>query len=282
MKKILIAIAILFFISTIFFLSLSVIEYFQMEEQQEIYDDLLNDVIVTEIPTEPPSEDVSHTETKPTETTTETKPTTSNKPKYVTPKYIDVSKLSKQNKDIKGWICLENSPINYPILSSNGNEYLNKNYLGNKATAGSIYFYDNQIISNKENKLDKNIVLFGHNMRNGTMFSYLNTLYNNPYYLKNHKNQYIFLYNENEILKYEIYSVYRIEKEKNYAQVYFKDEASFIAFCDETYKRSVYKDGKPNFENQNILTLSTCSSNNSKVYRTVLHAVLIDCTPNNY
>ena len=247
----------------------------------------MDEVIITEVPDETIPNDTQqntnetvNTETeKPTETT---KKPTNNTPQYTTPPAINIDKLLQKNKDVAGWIYLENSPLNYPFLFSTGNEYLRKNINGQKSTAGSIYTYDNQTIEYPD-KIDKNVVLYGHNMKNGTMFSYVNNLYKNSNYLKNGRNKYIFIYNKEHILKYQIYSIYKIEKNSNFSQIYFKDNTDFLNFCKTTYDRSIYKDFKPEFvADDTILTLATCSSNDSQTYRIILHAVLVETSENNY
>lgn len=290
MKKFFIMLAVLFLLLSFSFLSLFLYEQSLLNKEQEIIEDIYDDVVITDtIPKETDDEnlkDETTNETTPIDTpTTETTPETTkpnNTPQYVTPTAINIDNLLKKNKDVAGWIYLENSSINYPFLYSTGNEYLKKNINGKESSAGSIYTYDNQVIESTEER-DKNIVLYGHNMKNGTMFSYLNTLFKNPNYLKNEKNKYIFIYTKEHILKYQIYSVYKIEKTSNFSQIYFKDDNDFINFCKTTYDRSVYKNFKPEFtSNDSVLTLATCSSNDSKTYRVILHAVLVETSENNY
>lgn len=287
MKKFFIILASIFLLLSFSFLGLFIYEQSTLNKEQEEIVNLLDEVIITEVPDETIPNDTQqntnetvNTETeKPTETT---KKPTNNTPQYTTPSAINIDKLLQKNKDVAGWIYLENSPLNYPFLFSTGNEYLRKNINGQKSTAGSIYTYDNQTIEYPD-KIDKNVVLYGHNMKNGTMFSYVNNLYKNSNYLKNGRNKYIFIYNKEHILKYQIYSIYKIEKNSNFSQIYFKDDADFLNFCKTTYDRSIYKDFKPEFvADDTILTLATCSSNDSQTYRIILHAVLVETSENNY
>lgn len=287
MKKFFIILASIFLLLSFSFLGLFIYEQSTLNKEQEEIVNLLDEVIITEVPDETIPNDTQqntnetvNTETeKPTETT---KKPTNNTPQYTTPSAINIDKLLQKNKDVAGWIYLENSPLNYPFLFSTGNEYLRKNINGQKSTAGSIYTYDNQTIEYPD-KIDKNVVLYGHNMKNGTMFSYVNNLYKNSNYLKNGRNKYIFIYNKEHILKYQIYSIYKIEKNSNFSQIYFKDNTDFLNFCKTTYDRSIYKDFKPEFvADDTILTLATCSSNDSQTYRIILHAVLVETSENNY
>lgn len=287
MKKIFIILASIFLLLSFSFLGLFIYEQQMLNKEQEEIVDIFDEVIITTPETEETKQPETTDETQSSETNTQPTETTQQKPtnnatQYTTPAAINIDKLLQKNKDVAGWIYLENSPLNYPFLFSTGNEYLRKNINGQKSTAGSIYTYDNQVIESPD-KIDKNVILYGHNMKNGTMFSYVNNLYKNPNYLKNGRNKYIFIYNKEHILKYQIYSIYKIEKNSNFSQIYFKDDADFLNFCKTTYDRSIYKNFKPEFVgNDTILTLATCSSNDSQTYRIILHAVLVETSENKY
>lgn len=294
MKKFFIALSCLFLILTFSFLGMAIYEKNNLEKEQEQIDELIEDVFVENTTEVPPNEEntdnADNTEDVTTETTEPTQPPTSEttsekteetKPNYSTPDAVNISELKNINKDAQGWIYLENSNINYPFVHSTGNEYLKKNFYGKKSDAGTIYCYDNQNIASVDN-LDKNVVLYGHNMNNGTMFYYIDYLRRNTSTLKSGYNKYIYIYTENHIYKYEIFSVYKIEKNENFNQVYFKDDADFVSFCNDLYDRSVYKGIKPEFSDKSIITLATCTSGSSKTHRTALHAVLVEVKENKY
>lgn len=283
MKKIFIIIAVFFLICTVFFLGLFFYEQNLIKQENELNEQLIDEFVITDTKKEETSTNTNTDVTTPSNTTEETTPPTTEKPKptytppkYTTPTDIDFASLKKKNSDVGGWVCLENSYINYPILMSEGNYYLRRNIYKQNANQGCIFTYNNQKFETKE-ELDKNVILYGHNMKNGTMFTYLNTLLNNPNYLKTEKNKFIFLYTEHQIYKYEIYSVYKTEKTSNFNQVYFKDDNDFLSFCNTTNEKSVYKKSGINFDaDGHVLTLATCANSNSQKYRTVLHAVLVE------
>lgn len=291
MKKFFIALSCVFLILTITFLCMSIYEKKNLENEQKQVEDLIENVFIEETKpstdeTNPPeatdttdTTEPSETQPQETEQPKETKP--AEKPSYSTPVAVNMNELKNINKDIVGWIYLENSNINYPFVHSTGNEYLRKNIYGKKSDAGAIYCYDNQNVSSIDT-LDKNIVLYGHNMNNGSMFYYTDYLRRNTSTLKSGYNKYIYVYTENHVYKYEIFSVYKIEKNENFNQVYFKDDADFVSFCNSLYDKSVYKGAKPDFANKHIITLATCTSGSSKTHRTALHAVLIEVKENNY
>lgn len=294
MKKFFVLLSCISLLMAIAFLGLSIYENEKLTKEQDQIGNLMNEVFINEtVPeetkdeTQSPSETTGESTPETTDTTgtTETsKPTqteTNTKPQYTTPAAVNVAELKKTNSDIQGWIYLENSNVNYPFVHSTGNEYLRKNIYGKKSDAGTIFCYDNQEITSYS-KMDKNVILYGHNMNNGTMFYYIDYLRRNTNSLKTGYNKYIYIYTENYIYKYEIFSVYKIEKDENFNQVYFKNDVEFTEFCTSLYQRSVYKGTCPDFSGKNIITLATCTSGSSKTHRTALHGILVEVKENDY
>ena len=89
---------------------------------------------------------------------------------YTLPLSVDFSALKQENEDIIGWIYSENTPINYPVVQSDDNEYyLRRLTNGEYNIAGSI-FMDYRNSASLE---DNNTIIYGHNMKNNTMFGSL-------------------------------------------------------------------------------------------------------------
>lgn len=115
---------------------------------------------------------------------------------------VDLNSLKKINKDTVGWIILADTEINYPIVQTDNNDkYLNTTFEGKTNKAGAIYLDMN---SNIDDKMS-NLIIYGHNMKNGTMFRHLNDLVNLEYFEK-HKVFNIDL--GNGFKEYEIISCY--------------------------------------------------------------------------
>ena len=189
-----------------------------------------------------------------------------NENEYNNAKYeIDFNKLKQINSDTVAWIKVNNTNIQCPIVKTNNNDYyLTHNFEKEVNKAGWVFMdYKNRL-----DGTDKNIVVYGHNMRNGSMFgSLLNIL--TPEWRNNNDNMYITLVTENECAKYQVFSVYQIENEEYYIKTYFEED-EFEDFVNEVTKRS-QKNYNVNVTNDDeLLTLSTCG-NNTK-YRVVLHA----------
>ena len=109
--------------------------------------------------------------------------------------------LKEINEDYLFWISIPETNINYPVVKSKNNEeYLYKNFKGEENKGGCL-FVDSRNVSEE----DDNIIIHGHNMKDKSMFGTLSKLLTSEYLNKNNK---IYLYLENKILEYEIFSVY--------------------------------------------------------------------------
>lgn len=190
-------------------------------------------------------------------------------------KEIDFNKLLSINEDTKGWIKYNNDKINYPIVQSNDNSYyLKKSFNGKTNQSGTIFMdYRNKSFS------DKNVVIFGHAMTDGSMFGSLKDVFKKDFF-NNKENNYIKIIDtNNQKFTYQIFSYYIIEKEEYYITTSFNNDSSFNKFINTISKRS-YKNFKIKVtKNDNILTLSTCSGTGNTTKRKVVHAKLIK---NNY
>ena len=185
---------------------------------------------------------------------------------------INFNTLKKQNEDTVAWIKVNNTNVKYPVVKAKDNSfYLTHSFDKSNNSAGWI-FAD---YKNKFDDTDKNIVIYGHNRRDGSMFSSLKNALN-PNWYNNDLNRNILLYTENKEYNYEIFSIYKIESEDYYIKTEFNDENDFEDFINTVTKRSVQDFGVNVSKDDSILTLSTCANNNK--YRVVIHAkkVIID------
>lgn len=189
-----------------------------------------------------------------------------NEEKYV----VDFEKLKEKNSDIVAWLKVNGTNIETTVVkSTNNNYYLTHNFNKEYNAAGWI-FAD---YKNKVDGTDKNLVIYGHNMRDNSMFGSLKWVINEDWY-NNEDNKYITLITENETQVYEVFSVYQIEKEDYYIQTNFNTEKEFSTFAQTIKKRSKKDFNVDVNKEDKILTLSTCANNNK--YRVVLHAVSVN------
>lgn len=116
---------------------------------------------------------------------------------------IDFKKLKKTNKDIYAWIDVPGTKVNYAVVQSSGKKddlfYLEHNIYGNYEFSGSIFSQR----QNSKDFSDPVTVLYGHNMKNGTMFNTLHKFENKDFFKKHSK---VYIYTPKRILEYTILS----------------------------------------------------------------------------
>lgn len=168
-----------------------------------------------------------------------------------------------------GWIKINNTDINYPVVQSNNNTYyLTHGFDKSYNSSGSIFAdYKNNL-----NEFDKNTIIYGHNRRDGSMFSSLNYTLQENWYTQP-ENHYI---NFNTLQKTSIWKIFSIymETSKNvFNPITFNSDVDFFSFVDSVKQKSIY-DFNVNLNSQDkILTLYTCGNNTA--YRIIVHSKLV-------
>lgn len=180
---------------------------------------------------------------------------------------VNFTDLKKINNDTVGWIEVLGTNINYPFVQTSDNEYYLTHSFNKKYTDAGWVFLDYR---NNINELDKNNILYAHARLDKTMFGSLKNILKNGW-LDNQINHVIKLSTEKENTLWQVFSIYHIPTTNDYIQVkFFNNE--FESFATKLINRSIHNFNTNVFENDIILTLSTCYSNNEKL---VLHAKLI-------
>lgn len=178
---------------------------------------------------------------------------------------IDFKSLKVRNNETVAWIKVNGTNIDYPVVKTLDNSfYLKHSFDKSQNSAGWIFAdYRNKFDGN-----DRNIIIYGHNMKDGSMFGSLRNILDSSWY-DNEENTNIILECENEREVYRVFSIYKIKSEDYYIKTEFKDDSEFEQFIKKIKERSI-KDFDTDISNTStILTLSTCANNN---YRVVLHA----------
>ena len=186
------------------------------------------------------------------------------------PMYIpDFSKLLEMNPEFKGWITIEGTHIDYPVVQGENNEkYLRTAVSGEMNNAGSV-FIDFHI---QNPFFDRNTILHAHNQRNGQMFHDLIKYADKEFWAEH---PYIKVYlPDGRMLLYRIYSAYVMKDTRTYQYGFASDE-SYRDYLDYTVRTSVYDTGIVPETWQSIITLSTCT-NRSSEGRYVVHGVLLE------
>lgn len=189
-------------------------------------------------------------------------------------KNLDWGALRQVNPDIYAWIYIPGTKVDYPILQhpTDDSYYLKYNLNGTRGYPGCIYTER----LNQKDFTDFNTVLYGHNMRNQSMFASLHNFEQGDFFTNN---PYIYVYTEDKVLVYEVFSAW------------IADDAHILKTNDfstkkgrDTYLKTILK----NYENygnmrndvtvssdSHILTLSTCMKKKSH-NRFLVQAVLLN------
>lgn len=177
-----------------------------------------------------------------------------------TERMLQVEELKKENEDIIGWIEIDGTNINYPVLQGTDNQYYMKHtYTKEYSNNGSIFLdkdYDWNLPSS-------NLLLYGHNNKNGVMFQDLLKYKEESFYIEHPTIRFTTI---NEDCQYEIISVflsrvyYKDEKDvfRYYYFINANNEAEYNNYVEKSKKFSIYDTGKSAEYGEQLLTLSTC------------------------
>lgn len=183
---------------------------------------------------------------------------------------VDFEKLKKVNKDVVAWIQFdEPERISYPIVKGEDNDkYLTTTYEGKKNSSGAIFMDAN----NSGEFADCNTFIYGHNMKNGSMFGQLRKFKTKDYY---EQNPYFYIYTpDGKEVKYQIFAVCIVEDtSRSYTRFYNSDE-EYVDYLK--YLKSIvrYDTGVEVNAESKIVSLSTCT-NVSETQRLLVHGVKI-------
>ena len=189
-------------------------------------------------------------------------------------KNLDWDAIKAENKDIYAWIYIPNTKVDYPVLQhpTDDTYYLNHNLDGSEGYPGCIYSEK----LNKKDFSDSNTVLYGHNMKDGSMFETLHNFEDNQFF---EDNCYIYIYTPEKIFVYEIYTASEFSNEHLLHAYDFETESGFDQFIsdlDNVRSMTAHKrDGIGVGYGRKLLTLSTCIANQPDK-RWIVTAVLMN------
>lgn len=181
---------------------------------------------------------------------------------------VDYDGLKSVNDDFVSWIYYEPAELSYPVVQGADNDfYIDYTFEKKENGAGAI-FMD---FRNAPDYSDYNTIIYGHNMKNGTMFAAVKDLLNQPDVVK--ENPYFYIFTENKSYMYEIFALYLTDAN---SQVYdlIEDEAAQKQNLAYIAKNANILTEKQLTASDKIVTLSTCYMPNGDS-RVVLQGVLI-------
>ena len=192
----------------------------------------------------------------PEDDNTETEPAGED-PSVVLPT-VDFDALRETGPDIIGWLTLPDTAINYPVTQADDNEYyLHHLYDGTYNKTGCLFAdYENQ-----EDFSDRNTIIYGHNMRDGSMFAMLNE-YDEQSYFDGHPQMYLVTPDGGYVV--EIFTAFVAKPSESGSdtspwRLSFKDDGAYTTWLSEMVSRSVIETDVTVTSSDKVLTLSTCT-----------------------
>ncbi len=246
----------------------------QYAEVEEEYEDLQAFI---QLPTAPPAEVPTEAPHRPSPTAPpegfghsgvmiETEPPATESPDDTLWPVVDFTALKEINEDVVGWVYLEGTKINYPIVQGDDNSYyLRRLYTGKKNYSGCI-FMDYRCNSDLSSP---HTIIYGHNMSNKGMFADLQKFRRQKFY---DEHPVILIMTPDRNYKVEIFAGYVTTASED---AWFLDlnERNMEKWLDEVLEQSMFQTGiRPEIGDQ-IFTLSTCAYD-YKYGRLVIHGIL--------
>ena len=183
---------------------------------------------------------------------------------------VDFEKLLEMNSDVVGWIRFdEPSEINYPVVQGRDNEeYLKRTFEANTNKLGTL-FVD---VNNPGDFSGRNTFIYGHNMKNGSMFAQL-LKYKDDSFYKEHP--YFYIYTpDGKVRTFEIFSAGVVKDTSDSYIMDYADDAAFQTYIDYIKQQSAYPTSAEVTTASKIVSLSTCT-NVRDDDRVLVHGVMI-------
>lgn len=181
----------------------------------------------------------------------------------------DHAALLALNQDAVGYLQIPALNILLPVVQGTDNDYyLNHAITGESSNNGTL-FID---CRNLEGIESQNVIIYGHNMKNGAMFGILKR-YENAEFFNTGDNKYFYFYIGSQIYKYEIYSVHKTPAISSTYSTVFESSDAFFTYINSMIQASLYQNSVDIYSDSKTVTLSTCTSNDD--VRLVVQAVRV-------
>lgn len=187
---------------------------------------------------------------------------------------IDFSALQERNPDAYAWITIPDTAVNYPVLQRTGDNgyYLTHDLDGKESLEGAIYTED----YNTTTFEDPNTVLYGHNMKNGSMFRGLHDYFDRVFF-DSHRE--ILIYLPDSILHYQVFAAYEYDDRHLMQSFDFSNPDVMENYVStilsiKSMDANIDREAAVNRDSK-IITLSTCKGNPGTDRRYLVQAVLV-------
>ncbi len=185
---------------------------------------------------------------------------------------VDFEGLKSENEEVAGWIFFENEKISYPIMYSGDNDkYLRTTLDGSNLQSGSIFVEGN----NNPTFEDANTLVYGHNMKNLSMFGRLRYYREDEEYYKDHS--YFQILVEGKKYRYQIFAYETVHETSDLLHIYIQHNEIFAKYLEQVKKESSIHPQLEVGQEDTVVTLVTCTSGDvDGEYRFLVHAKRVD------
>lgn len=178
---------------------------------------------------------------------------------------VDLEALQKENKEAAAWIRFDSMDLSYPVMYSGDNEkYLHRDLDGKDSKAGSLFIDE----KNSPDFSDRDTIIYGHNMKNLSMFGRLKKYKKDGFYKDN---QYFTIYTTTKAYRYHIFSYFDIDETNDFFFTSYESDDAMASLISTMKKKSYTNTGVEVSKEDKVVTLSTCSAEG---YRFLVNAVL--------
>lgn len=171
---------------------------------------------------------------------------------------VDFDSLKKINSDLVGWLLIDSLGISYPVVQTDNNDYyLHKTFEKKDNFAGCLFIE----YQNHSDFSDNNTIIYGHNMKNGSMFGKLRKILEDGVYSKD---PYFWIYTEEKVYKFHVFSARTVSVDSESYTLQFATPDDFQSYLNEVAGKSELKCDQVSVDaNDKIVTLSTCTGDES-------------------
>lgn len=172
---------------------------------------------------------------------------------------VDFDTLIEEGPDVKAWLELPDTTINYPVAQTDDNSYYLKHLYDGTANKGGCLFIDYE---NAPDFSDNNTIIYGHNMRDGSMFSTLREFEAQSYF-NEHSEMYLMTPEGNFLV--ELFSAFVASPDEAGSEtspwaLEWKDDGAYTTWLTAMQERSLVESEVSVTSSDHVLTLSTCTN----------------------
>jgi sortase B len=182
---------------------------------------------------------------------------------------VDFNSLLEQNPDTVAWVKIKNTNIEFPVVQTTDNDFYLKHNFSKKYNGAGWIFADYNC---KFDNLSQNTIVYGHNRRNGTMFSNLGHLLDESWSFDG-DNSYFYFFTPNAKYKATIFSIYMIKADGLTITSVFSSDTEFLDYINTIKERSE-REFKETIINGDSRIITLCTCDNTSKNRILVHALL--------